>query len=134
MRMGIDESRQHRGAVKVVDRGVLARRGARSGLIADESDAVAPGDDRLDGFGGVAVHRDDLTAAVESRVLCGGGRGHCQEQRDGGDQFFHQFLPRLAPWRRGRGPVKAWKSTRLNSSHLCASRMPSSACKKKKKY
>src|SRR3546814_10045920 len=30
------------------------------------------------------------------------------------------------------GPVGDRKSTRLNSSHYCASRMPSSACKKKK--
>src|SRR3546814_10447662 len=80
MRMGIDESRQHRGAVQVVDGGVLARRGARSGLVADESDAIALGDDGLDGFGRVTVHRDDRAAAVESRVLCGGGRCRRSEE------------------------------------------------------
>src|SRR3546814_3427916 len=37
-----------------------------------------------------------------------------------------------APVRRvGRGRDGDRKSTRLNSSHLCASRMPSSACKNK---
>src|SRR3546814_3713955 len=42
--------------------------------------------------------------------------------------------PRPAPVRRAPTPFRLTdrKSTRLNSSHYCASRMPSSACKKKK--
>src|SRR3546814_2199414 len=46
--------------------------------------------------------------------------------RDG--KFDDEIVPVAVPHKRG-APVIDRKSTRLNSSHSCASRMPSSACK-----
>src|SRR3546814_2750377 len=49
-----------------------------------------------------------------------------------GEQFGHELASTGEVYYviRGEGETTDRKSTRLNSSHYCASRMPSSACKK----
>src|SRR3546814_3514671 len=86
-----------------------------------------------DHVGGVRSVRDLLHDAAAQARLSVGGAVHVRRRVLHLPFLNASVIGAGSPWLAtgGRVPCADRKSTRLNSSHSCAPRMPSSACKKK---
>src|SRR3546814_2071238 len=92
----------------------------------DETLIGGGGDDEIEGKGGddllIGGGDDDELDGDDGDDTLVGGSGDDELEGDTGDDVLYGD---------GTATTGDRKSTRLNSSHSCASRMPSSACKKK---